>query len=329
MPRHHYLPAAYLGNFSNETGTSLRKKHLQGKNLQTDQIFYTKVENLGCQGNLYSNIVDSIWSDYEKFLIPAIQSLISGTLTAVTWARVLVPFVTAILVRGPEFESRFEERLGPLKEFPMSTDNSDKARIMELQRLLAPILAAEWILMRTEGNEKLIINDNGYIPYFDAQLNQAGYALPVTPNYILGIIPNLQRPIAYNEKDCWFPIIRNVNLDPNNHLSFNKSSTDFARRFIFGSSEDLLSRYSRDRKLTPQNMPEPAQVGFISGVTAVEHEFTWHKFVSAIETAPRADDPMLFEFNFEILKNGWHPPMIFPVNLPKFIPGLEREIMSY
>jgi hypothetical protein len=324
MPRHHYLPAVYLGNFSSESKTKLRSRHLFVKDLSNDRIFYTKIENIGCIKNIYTEIVDSIWAVYETDLHKAIQCLINGTLNATTWARILVPFVAGILVRGPEFDARFNKRIEWLKDIPLAENNTNGARIMELQRLLAPMLAANWIVMKKRGKENFIINDNGYIPYRDGPSGQTGYAIPLTQDYILGFLPNLIKPIAYKENNIWLPVIHYVNLDINNHVGFNESSVQFAKKFIYGDSKKLLEKYSKKSIYNEINMPEPGQVGFIDGKMAIIHEFTWHKFVSALESDQINKDSIDFDFNFDVLKNGWCPPLIFPINLPGFKPGLEK-----
>jgi len=58
---------------------------------------------------------------------------------------------------------------------------------------------------------------------------------------------------------------------------------------------------------------------------AVLHEFTWHKFVSALEGPSNSRMPPDFDFNFEVLSKGWCPPIYFPANLPGFIPGLFND----
>jgi len=156
--------------------------------------------------------------------------------------------------------SRFTKRLGRLKVLLPEKINTDVARILELQRLLAPTMAAKWIVMKVIGDQNLIINDNGYIPYWDSPFNQSGYALPLTQNYILGILPNLQKPIAYMENNTWYPVILYADLESNDQLGFNKISIEYAKNFIYGDTKALLEIYSRPKNQEVISLPEPIEL---------------------------------------------------------------------
>jgi hypothetical protein len=103
------------------------------------------------RGRVRPQKVDEIWKEYERGLSNAIGELIAGRVDARTWARILIPFVACMLVRGPDFADRFERRMAALEiddiDGVHTADNVNMARLFELQRLLGPVAAAKWVVL--------------------------------------------------------------------------------------------------------------------------------------------------------------------------------------
>jgi hypothetical protein len=331
--KQHYLPATYLACFSTDAGLPRRKRRLAQGDRATGACITTAASNLGMITDIYTldqhsanpNVIDDIWLKYEARLAECIDSLIAGTLSALDWASVLVPFVTCLLVRGPDFDERLNARLtsfGFEADFlASSTDNAKQARIMEIQRLLAPVLVAEWKVITLSDGEPLMTNDWSFLPVGPG----AGISIPLGRDHVLQVVPQKSRTIATLKGDHWLPVISWVTSKSSDRLAFNKALAENARRFLFGSDCTLVKKYlpSGTSQLTPL---EPPQLGFIFGTHAVVHEFMWHRFVSALHKGI-ADkmDPEDFDFYFEGLARGWTPPLIFPTNLPEFVAGLMRQ----
>jgi hypothetical protein len=91
----------------------------------------------------------------------ALHASADGWLPSGAW-QVMVAFTTSLFARGPEFEQRFEDRLGPLGEGLFSADNTTIARVIDQQRLFAAVMYADWIAMRARGYS-MITNDLGYL----------------------------------------------------------------------------------------------------------------------------------------------------------------------
>jgi hypothetical protein len=60
MPRHHYLPASYLGNFSEDKKINLRESLLFVKDLENGHVFKRTANDVGCMQNYYPEQVDKI-----------------------------------------------------------------------------------------------------------------------------------------------------------------------------------------------------------------------------------------------------------------------------
>src|SRR5215212_4519681 len=247
MPLHHYLPATFLASFSLDSAVPRRRnRHLSVGDKQQDRVFRTSAANVAAIRNLYALIatefdaemVDSIWSEYERNLHDAITHLIEGRLNAKTWIRVLVPFVACLLVRGPDFDKRFEGRMSSLgldeESELLSEDNTNFARVIELQRLLGPVAVAKWKVIRTRGSGHLITNDLGYAPFANRPAGESGIAIPLDLSHVLAVIPRDESQVAVVRSGEWVPDIEYTETLPGNHDGLNQTLSATAQRFIFG-----------------------------------------------------------------------------------------------
>jgi len=330
--KQHFLPATYLACFSTDDGFRRRKRRLAQGDSTTGQCIRTAASNLAKITDLYTleehlanpNVVDDIWFEYERRLSECIDQLIAGTVSVLDWASVLVPFVTCILVRGPDFDQRLNDRLASFgfeaNYLESRIDNTKHARIMEIQRLLAPVLVAQWIVVTFREGEPLITNDRAFV---GVDPLGSGLSIPLGCNHVLQVRPRKSGIIASLRDGVWRPLISAVTTKAADRLSFNNAMAQSARRFLFGPDCKLVKKYLLSGVRNSPSL-EPADLGFIAGTHAVIHEFVWHRFVSALHKgiAPKMKGED-FDFFFEGLKRGWVPPLIFPTNLPDFVPGLE------
>jgi tetratricopeptide (TPR) repeat protein len=332
MPRHHYLPASFLALFSldSETIPSRNRKLIIG-DLKQNNLFSDTAEDVGCIKNLYHlfevgtkpELIENLWAQYETSLPSAIAQLIGATLDGETWARILVPFVTGLFVRGPDFENRFNRRIKAYGIEAVSKDNTNGARLLEFQRLLAPVITAKWIVIRVNGDGHLITNDLGYAPYANPPTGDRGIAIPLGLRHVLAISPLSERTIVYVDKGKWTPAIDYVDIPPNNHHGLNRAIAGAAQRFIFGPDEASIGFHLSTRPIQSLSI-EPESLGFIPPHLARAYEFTWHRLVSVLRKNPFDKSSRDFSIDWKIVEDGWHPLVIFPTNLIEFPPPLQR-----
>ena len=334
MTLHHYLPATYLANFSADTHFPRRSRTLAVGDKRSGQIFITAAANVAAVHNLYtlspgnldSQMVDEIWSDYEGGLADAIEQLINRTLDVITWARILVPFVTCLFVRGPEFAIRFDTRLrqqGLLGLRP-EPDNTNMARIMELQRLLAPILTAKWLVLQIHGDGEVLLNDLGFAGFVSPGAAEAGFSIPLNRDHVLMVIPQRDRIVASASGNTWLPSIAYSDLDRNNHLQMNDVLAQVAQRFVFGASEEIV-RQHLVRSDTVLPVPEVEEMGFIGSRLMRVHEFTWYRLVSVLDKHPLSEHSWSFELDFPAIVSGWAPMPVLPVLGPYYPSAVSRR----
>jgi hypothetical protein len=193
---------------------------------------------------------------------------------------------------------------------------------MEIQRLLAPIMVAEWKVLSFDEGEPLLLNDWGFMPVGPL----GGIYVALGRNHVLQVTPRISRLIATFKNGNWLPIFSSAHLDASHRETFNQAIGHNARRFIFGESCERVRKHLYAQEETPVPPLEPAHLGFISGRHAVIHEFMWHRFVSAlIKGITETMEPQDFDWHIEGLKEAWVPPIIFPTNLPDYPAGLRRQ----
>src|SRR5262249_40417369 len=111
--RQHYLPAAYIGGFSEETSGRRRKRTVLARRRGRAETFLKRSEDLAWASDFYTlsgaeddpYFVDRMWDRVEQNLAAAIDALRmvpDEPLDALLWAYVLVGFVTDLFVRSPD-----------------------------------------------------------------------------------------------------------------------------------------------------------------------------------------------------------------------------------
>src|SRR5438105_4714605 len=177
--RQHFLPASFIARFSEDPNPDPRRRVLYVAKRGGHEPFSVVAERAAFVRNLYSESVDSIWTAYENRLPAALDALCIGAeVEADTWLRVVVPFVAALLLRGPDFEKRFQQRLAEVVP-DLKRPTGGDARPFELQRLLAPVTAARWVVMHASGDSPIVTSDMAWAPYSDPMHAELGFAIPL------------------------------------------------------------------------------------------------------------------------------------------------------
>lgn len=306
MSLQHYLPATFLAQFSGDTKLPRRERRLIAVDKLKRKIFEGPASKLGAENEFYTLVnsgvenphsIDNALSGYEAQLHLAINLLIDGKITADLWAKVLVNFVTCLLVRGPDFNRRFESRIfswvGDHFKKYTDRDNTNFARLMERQRIWPSIFSAKWTVSRVESKIPLIINDLGYTPFYNPAERKMGLVIPLNKSSILTITPRNKSVIAIGKNGIWIPQIYYVPTPVSNHEHLNEVLFAYGNRFAFGSNRDELEKIAKKVNVSLPIM-EPYQIGFLSGKKAMEHELTYFNLLAALANPPRQDGDAIY-----------------------------------
>jgi hypothetical protein len=336
MSFQHYLPAAYLGRFSEDVNGPLRERKLWALRRDGHKEFGSAAGKIAGQRDMYTlkqdfgwgpDAIDDMWAKYEADLPAALEKLCDAAMTlldAEVWLRTLIPFAVGMFVRTPEMNQRYEPTIAPLfAEAGEIRDQVNMARATAFNRFLAPVMAARWFVLHLPPDLKLLVNDCGLA---NIDLGKClGWMIPVGRQELLALEP---MPDGYGRDIMldaghrdWRAVIHHVELDTGAAAGVNDAITDAAIEMVVGGSkrhvQEQIGRFSstRPREQLDLRMLSTNRMQLV-------HAFDWHRAVSAIRYA--ADDPRIqdFEVNFAALAEGWCPPVQVPTNLPIFNMGL-------
>jgi hypothetical protein len=248
--RQHFLPAGFLAGFSAKLISPARDSLLWIAR-RDGPLFREKAENVAGQRNLYTLTTDQLatpdplavdrhLSAAEPRLRAAIDALATaedGWIAAAEW-QVLVDFVASLFVRGPEFSVRFESRLGPELTAKLPPDNTSMARVIEQQRLFAPVMYANWIAARASGRA-VPTNDLGYFLTQDLGTDRWGYGVPLSRDLIVALFPG---PAAHTLRwsgSAWLIDIPFVDLSATDVAEMSRWVGRTALSEVYGATEEV------------------------------------------------------------------------------------------
>ncbi|MET9629544.1 DUF4238 domain-containing protein [Lentzea sp. NPDC006480] len=333
--RQHQLPAVYLGALAADHRQPSRDRTLFCLRRGKAQPFKQKVNHVSVENDVYTLLnpasvplvdgdeyaIEKLWGKHERQLSVAIGELRDGSLSARTWAQVLVPFVCGLLVRGPQYKQQYDAFLGKIPG--ISPDNANNARLMRLQRLLAPVMAARWLVLQaTSRASALITNDLGYIPMKRLDTGQIGYAIPVASDVILCIVVNRGRNIASLDEDGqWRAVVEYESVSPRECEAFNHTVAAVAQNAVYGPTMASVLKVQGALESGPVQFNELFHAEFGS-MTIREYDEDWHGFISAIELP--SSDPALHEFqiNPAVLGKSTFPVIYRALNRESRVSGL-------
>lgn len=322
--RDHYQPAGFLGGFSTSAVIPRRERPIWSYNRRTQRLTERKADSVGWIRGLYGGDIDAIWTRYEAALPGALSGLQKGPPDASTWARTLVPFIASMFVRSPTFTRMFEARLGPLQAIA-PPGNANRMRSMELQRLLAPVLAARWVFMHTQGDTSVITSDIGWCGYYDHQYQQPGFAIPLNSSLVVGLVPRRGRLLLDWRDGGWHPVVEHRVLNSENQVELNRTIASMAQSDLFGGTRDAIEACLEVEPTTDLRLIDALGLFGLPADDEIANELTWHRLASSLNYAP--DNPALsgFEMDADELARGWHPTAAHVgMNVPSFPPSLYR-----
>lgn len=307
MSKQHYISATLIGNFSMQEEGLSRKRPIWVKRRNSVKPYNTIPEQVAYRNDMYTfrqlpyedpNFVDNMWFKVESKLPSAIDALVNtknnkNLLEVLHWT-IIVRFIGQLFVRGFEFEKRFEKRLSLLlgvNKLPIDMkDNTNLARLMELQRLLAPIMYSEMAIFQNNSSIPIIQNDIGYTLFWHKDTGKVGYAIPLNKQNVLLINRGKctkisQLPIINRDNVWWYVGIKHKNIYKEDVLALNNSIAANCINEIYGATDEVVNleilKKEKENKigLGPDLIIPSGGSKYLR-----KHEYDYFKLLSGIST---------------------------------------------
>jgi hypothetical protein len=342
MPRDHYIPASVIGRFSSNEKASARERSVFVLRKDRKKAFAVKAENIGFVNDLYRVTVSPVWDGsqtnvdetsvdpalhgYEPALPQALDQLEQAApVDLAIWLRTLVPYIASIFVRGYDFIPRFRSRPSLLASGDINTEeNANGARFIELERLLAPVCCARWVVLHKDSGEPFVLNDLNLTGTVDTATGATGWAVPIGQNSVLGIFPKKIRAVARYHSGTWYSIIEHRRLDVAEARGFNDAMARLAPSYVIGSDQKTIERLAPILGVNA-NVSALMDSWPIDYKTRVAHARDWHRLISATVDNSAPDElGNLQAVEPRALAAGWCPPVGVVINMREFPTGLTR-----
>jgi Protein of unknown function (DUF4238) len=321
--RQHYLPAAYIGNFSEDSSPRRRTRPVWVRRRDRSDVFLSRAENLAWARDLYTlrrptedpHFVDRLWDHAEQnlnFAIDALRRVPDQPLDAGLWIGVLVNFVTELFVRSPDWErslaDRFIHGLGvdPREELPTidHADNANMARAFEHQRVSPAVIRADWHILRAPPGAAFISNDVGRAPMLHAATGASGYVVPLALDLALTVLDSGQHLRLVWDDAVWHVEgFYNVELTREDVAGLNQTMWRTCTEAVYGASKSLVRTAASDVRPPPRPVSDGAiALGDLDKRQRMEH-LQWQ--VRELVSQPPPDGQA--EWSLGELDGSWTP----------------------
>lgn len=320
----HYVPAAFLGRFSSSTTGRSRRRKLWVQDASAAAPYETKAEKLATEIGLYdvddetlgtAATADIAWG-YEGFLTPALDALTDaeGTLDAKSWIRGVVPFIAGLFVRGPEFQDEFARRIAPaLPEIGIDpASNATAARLIDLQTLLAPIMASRFCVLHFTDSVELITSDRGYALTGTPDGLEHAYIIPIDRHIALTVVPReAGEPLRW-ESGAWRAEVEHRCCTDAEAPALNRAVGAFAIKSVYGPSRDVVEAVGG----AVAEAPAPT-ASFFPALDPVSHLYDYFRFLAAITTSPEGAAAAAAMLDWSLVRGqDWSAPVIVECLFP-------------
>ena len=333
--RQHYLPACIIGRFSDRTSGALRKRTVYVMRRGQKEIFTQKAEALCWKKGMYdfrqySGTIDN-WQ-YEDHLTATLDNLENRKYPEMeTFVHVLVPYVTGLFLRGPDYELRRNFVLDNCFTKARNTsDDVNGSRAMTLQRVLSVILTAEWCYRTVESGTRLLLPDTGLCRC--RYRSQPAWVVPVSSSSLFEIRLRKRGCIAHYmpEYKAWVPMLKVGVLTSEEVSDLNSEMQRQSFTQCFAQCPEVFDadypNLSASQTLILSNSVMDIET-FFSTEELISHEFEWYSVarISADHLSPtNARKIFLNRPNLYMGIDRWSPPMVMlPSNLKPFRSGIK------
>lgn len=335
MSKQHYLPASFVGRFSLGRERRLRDRSVWVQRFGREP-YRASASYVAHARSLYENetddgSIDQSWA-YEPRLPGALDALAdpSRPLDGRVWAQVLVPFISSLFIRGVDFEKRYTARIpgitGPSTDgspdiLPSWHDNALGSAMIEWQRLLAPTMAAQWIVLHGSGAPILPTNDVAHcLTSPPGEPRRVAYSFPLDPCTMLVLEGRLARRVLDWDGQQWTAPVEHRPMVDAELLTARRALQHGAVCEVYGPTLDSVQLHDADfqPEVGPVGphflLPSPRMRGLIPYLE------DYFRVLTTLERGWEGAGGA--EIDWEVVAPLWNAPVQIAVNVPTFPGGL-------
>ncbi len=255
MPRQHFLGAAFLGGFSLDRTVPARGRSLWARRRPgQDDAYQTNADSVAWRRDIFTT-ADTRAGAWDPLTVDRHLGM--------TDPRIALGEPPPVLAMG-------------------HADNTNIARVLEMQRLLSPVMRADWALVLNRSNVPLITSDLGYTPMTDLSKGRNGYAVPLRIDAALVLVSPGSEPAAARQavQPQATRIVRSP-LGTEEVRSLNSNVAIVCRGEVYGATRDVVEAV--DLSGPPVQIPGPA-AGLIipPGFDLWRHDQEWMHVIGSI-----------------------------------------------
>ena len=327
--RQHFIPAAYLARFSVDSSRTSRNRLLWVYDNRAARAVPARPARVAYELGLYDasnwilgphGLADQVW-EYEGRLPAALDALGQrAALDGLLWLEVLVPFIAGLFMRGSDFPAMYSQRLPrdlieAIKTSGIPVDENryaQAARFIDLQFLLAPIMAMDWTVLHFPEGVNLLTTDRAYAP----ALSPVGFglAVPIDLRTVVVLSQSTRRVILIRQGDNWIAPIAHHNAAPGSDASLRRSLAGNAAHAVYGPTRQVVEEVA-DAIATnpfaphvPLSPPEPIDDSC--------HMYDYFRVLSALRAPGEATQADADRIQWDRV-SAWKAPVIVDVMFPE------------
>jgi hypothetical protein len=245
-----------------------------------------------------------------------------------TWLETLVPFVASLFVRTAYFKTQFESRFpgltGPAAgvdaagEADRWHDNTLQGAQLEWQRLLAPTMAARWIVLHGSGAPILATNDTARCVTSNPTTGEVAYGIPLDVCKVLLVARQETRRILDWDGRRWMAVVQHEDVSDERLLGCRRAIQLAAFMEVYGPTRESVGAH-RDIETYPSGAEYLATTG---GPGLIPYEHDYLRALTLLQMTPKEVARYDGHFDWPAIARVYGGVVIFPVNLPRFPGGI-------
>jgi hypothetical protein len=295
------------------------------RDARAPQAFPNRAENLASEIGLYDvedasmghrRTADIAWA-YEASLPGALDRLVDAAspLDGEVWTSTLVPFVAGLFIRGANFQELFQARFPDDFDAVVVSreDNATAARLVDLQELLAPVMAAHWTVLHFSESVDLVTSDTGWTGALTPVGNR--YVVPLDRHTALALTPAIRRQILRRTDTKWEAEVNHVQVDDSEAAGLRRALGTFAWHAVYGPTQESVDEAARDLGQAPQI--GPGLFGAPDGIDLECHLYDYFRVVSAVASPIEEAQAAADNINWTTVSSLWTAPVVVEVLFPE------------